>query len=42
MIAAGALEKLFNRLNAAIVQAGHLAMGTQIVDISIVEAPYSA
>ena len=39
LIAAGALEKLFERLNAAIEQAGYLAMGGQIVDASIVEAP---
>ncbi len=39
LIAAGALEKLFERLNAAIERAGYLAMGGQIVDASIVEAP---
>ena len=39
LIAAGALEKLFDRLNAAIERAGYLAMGGQIVDASIVEAP---
>ena len=39
LIAAGALEKLFDRLNAAIEQAGYLAMGGQIVDAGIVEAP---
>ena len=39
LIAAGALEKLFERLNAAIADAGYLAMGGQIVDASIVEAP---
>ncbi len=39
LIAAGALEKLFERLNAAIEQAGYPAMGGQIVDASIVEAP---
>ena len=35
----GALEKLFERLNAAIAQAGYLAMGGQTVDASIMEVP---
>ena len=39
LIAASALEKLFERLNAAIEQARYLAMGGQIVDASTVEAP---
>lgn len=39
LIRARALEKLFDRLNRALEEAGYRAMGGQIVDASIVEAP---
>jgi transposase, IS5 family len=39
LIRAGALDKLFERLDRAIREAGYLAMGGQIVDASLVAAP---
>jgi transposase, IS5 family len=39
LIGAGALDKLFERLDRAIRDAGYLAMGGQIVDASLVAAP---
>ena len=36
---AGAMEKLFERFNAALHEAGYLAMGGQIIDATVVAAP---
>lgn len=42
LIAAGALEALFTRLDAAITGAGYLPMAGQIVDATLVQRPASA
>ena len=39
LIAANALDRLFERLDAAINDAGYLPMGGQIIDASLVAAP---
>jgi IS5 family transposase len=40
LIATGALERLFARLDAAITGAGYLPMAGQIVDATLVAAPH--
>ena len=39
LVRAGAMEKLFERFDAALHEAGYLAMGGQIIDATVVAAP---
>lgn len=39
LVRAGAMDKLFERFDAALHDAGHLAMGGQIIDATVVAAP---